>query len=199
MARAYRLNQSCTIIRDTRVNFFCKSFLFSIFCFQFYNSDFCCRTESEIKSEQRFCSTERSCSPRWYTMCLGGPNEDKFPHFECQAKGYFSDNAFNCLNRIDKSHVLFKQPLYVESKPRGFNMNQNLDFDEDGIHCNSKDNNFTIKWNFLRFKIYYDKTNCHLIDGKEIGWLKLWESLIRDRGFKGRQFIPSDFFKDSLV
>ena len=126
------------------------------------------------------------CGSEWQA-CPKVPNSTR-DQTECYDP---KAGVFGCLNRMDKYPDMFNQSLYKEEP---LNLNQlNLTFNETHFQCQE---NHWIPWTWGGLSELYDTKSCHSNNGRILGGLVLRNLLIRDVGFKGRNFIPDDYLKE---
>ena len=132
-----------------------------------------------------YCSKFHKCGSA-LQACPKVPNSAR-DHNEC----YNPDpEAIACLNRMDQKSELFAQSLYKEE---ALNLNKHpFDFNMTHLRCQD---NIWIPWTWDGFQKLAQTETCQSNSGKQVHGMLLWNLVLRDMGFEGRDLIPVDYLE----
>ena len=141
-----------------------------------------------VSREQEYCTNYHQCGAR-YQVCPQVPNSTR-KHTEC----YYGSTIgrFNCLNRMEKQHPgIFNQRIYKVGDK--FLLNRDLNFIDTGVICNGEK---FFPWNSLYGGRADDVCISKNDPGRSILWAKLFQLIVKDFGFQGRNYIPTSLIKE---
>ena len=140
----------------------------------------CSNFSSRFNCSKPYEESSFVCEDEWNHEDCGQLENSKYKNYGCKHVDSEKYEYFECINRMDKSSILFdfKNPPVPTNRTRNApNFNQILDFDENFIYCGTRNISYE---EFAENKKWNASEKCLLNNHQTVNLQVLWNQLLTD-------------------